>query len=270
MTMQLEPMSGVSLPTLLAPLISYETASIVGSDGQFEGVKITGCVLKGRPDEATIRDALQAVQRECQPCGAKFALAQLGPLKARTKSRADTDGAVNLATYADWLAEYPADVARQACEEWARGMIFWPAWAELQRVCDRLASGRLAVRKALLKALEPKPNVHYLGKPIPETRVQRLQGAINAFLRHSMPDKASATEMILAKEQNREPEAWAVEAQAKTIMGAPVPKVVSSPDALPPVAGSLLPARIAFWRKNGNEEYAQKLEAELAASESAA
>lgn len=249
---------------MLAPLISYETASIVGSDGQFEGVKITGCRLKGEPAEATIREALQAVQRECQPCGAQFALEQLGPLKARTKSRADDDGAINLATYADWLAEYPRDVARQACEEWARGMIFWPAWAELQRVCDRLASGRLAMRAALLKALEPKPKVHYLGKPLPETREQRMRFAINAFLRHGKPDMAAATEITFAKEQGRDPEGWAIEPpKANAAPASKAPTVPISPDR-PATKRALLPALIAWRRKCGAYEAAAKLEAELA------
>jgi hypothetical protein len=127
----------------------------VGSDGQFDGVKVTGCKLLHGATPADLSAAVSAVDAQCRPCGPDFALKQLALLRARTKSRADDSGALTAAAYADWLAEYPADVAQRACEEWARGMVFWPAWADLQKICDRLVSKRLAIRKALQHAAVP-------------------------------------------------------------------------------------------------------------------
>ncbi len=195
---------------MLKPLICFEESSITGSDGQFEGVKVTGCSIARTASAGDIRLALQAINQQCRPCGPDFALQQLALLRARTKARADESGHVTAAAYADWLAEFPADVAHAACEEWARGMVFWPAWAELQRICDRLVSKRIALRKALHKALEPAKGELFLGKPKPESREERLQASIHAFLRHGMPSRAANVERHLAKEQGREPEAWAM------------------------------------------------------------
>lgn len=191
------------------PLISFVESSITGSDGQFEGVRVTGCTLARGAGEADIRAALQAINQQCRPCGTDFAIRQLALLRARTKFRADVNGTVALAAYADWLAQYPADAAAAACEEWARGMVFWPAWADLQRICDRLVSKRLTLRAALQKALEPAKGEVYLGEPKPETREERLTASINAFLRHGMPARAANAERQFAREQGREPEAWA-------------------------------------------------------------
>lgn len=173
-TTGLVPLEPATLPTSLKPLISYEASSITGSDGQFEGTKVVGCKIRPGATAEDIRAALQAINGQCRPCGPTFAAEQLAFLRARTKARADDNGHLIAAAYTDWLAEYPKDVARGACEEWARGMVFWPAWADLQRICDRLVSKRLALRRALQLELEPKPNPVFLGKREPETRKQRL------------------------------------------------------------------------------------------------
>ena len=211
----LGPMEAQSLPALLLPLISFETSSITGSDGQFDGVKVTRCTIARDAPEEVIRDGLAAIYAQLRPCGGEFAVQQLALLKARTKSRPDADQALTAAAYGDWLAEYPADVAKAACEEWARGMVFWPAWADLQRICDRLVSKRIAIRRALQAALEPKVNQIYLGKRAPETRAQRLQASRDAWLKHGVTDRAARIELMLAKETGRAPEEWAKPVEQK-------------------------------------------------------
>lgn len=173
-------------------------------------MRVSGCQIRPGATAADIRAGLMLVNEQCRPCGADFAAQQLALLRARTKSRADQDGQLTAAAYTDWLAEFPKDVARLACEEWARGMVFWPAWADLQRICDRMISKRLALRAALQKALEPTPAALYLGKPLPETREQRLRSSIDSFLRHNMPARAARVERELAQEEGREPEEWAL------------------------------------------------------------
>src|SRR5690349_24144295 len=93
-------------------------------------------------------------------------------------------------------------------------MVFWPSWAELQRICDRLSAGRIALRKALQAALEPQPNPIYLGRREPESRAQRLRASIDSYLRHNRPVDAVRVEKKLAAEEGRKPENWAHEVQA--------------------------------------------------------
>lgn len=197
------------MPTSLRPLICYETSNILGSDGQFEGVAVGKVSLRPGGSEEDIRAALRTISEQCRPCGGDFAAKQLALLRARTKMRADQDGKLLAVAYIDWLAEYPPDVAKAACEEWARTMPFFPAWSELQTILDRLASKRLALRKALADALKPREAVLYLGKPAPETRAMRLKTIRDAYSRNNNPYAAARAERMLAAEEGREPEEWA-------------------------------------------------------------
>lgn len=229
----LGPMEAAQLPASLLPLISFETGFIAGSDGQFEGTTVTGCKIAANTPEGLVREGLAAIHQQCQPCGGNFALTQLRLLKARTKSRPDADQTLTAAAYGDWLAEYPADVAQAACEEWARGMVFWPAWADLQRICDRLVSKRVAIRRALQLALEPKKAPLFLGKRKPETREERLTASMNTFLRYNMPERAANVERVRAQETGRPVEDW-----AKDVPLAPKPPREVVPDL--PVTQSML------------------------------
>jgi len=66
-------------------------------------------------------------------------------LSVITRRRQDDDitESLRLSAYTSRLAEYPADVAREALlrHKW----LFFPAWAELQDVCDKLAAPRRAM-----------------------------------------------------------------------------------------------------------------------------
>lgn len=197
------------MPTSLLPLISYETSSITGSDGQFEGTAVSGCIIDPKANAEDVRAALRALAEQCRPCGGDFAAKQLARLRALTKMRADQDGQMLAFAYTDLLAEFPADVVRDACLEWARGSSFFPAWADLQRICDRLCSKRVMLRRALSKWLEPKPHAVYLGKPLPETRAQRLKTIRDAWIRNHNPHRAGKVERELAAVEGREPEEWA-------------------------------------------------------------
>lgn len=77
----------------------------------------------------------------------------LAELSVITRRRQDDDitETLRLSAYSSRLSDYPADVAREALlkHKW----LFFPAWAELQDVCDRLA----APRRAMLWHLENAP-----------------------------------------------------------------------------------------------------------------
>lgn len=159
---------------------------------------------------ADVRAALAALSAYFRPCGAKFAGEQLALLRARTKMRADQDGKLLAVAYIDWLAEFPADVAKAACEELARSNVFFPAWAEVEAACGRLMTERKTLRKALEDALKPQSgNALYLGKPLPETRADRLKTIRDAWARNGNPNRSARAERELAALEGREPEEWA-------------------------------------------------------------
>jgi len=83
-------------------------------------------------------------------------LAELSVLTIPRKGDA-MSGEVTLVAYASRLRQYPADIARAALLDhpWK----FWPSWAELQEVCDRLKAPRLHMAAALENptAQEPDP-----------------------------------------------------------------------------------------------------------------
>ena len=188
----------------------WETSSITGSDGQFEGVQITGCYIRPGTTVADVRAALAALNEYFRPCGGRYAGEQLALLRARTKMRADQDGKLMAVAYIDWLAPFPADVAKAACEEWARSNVFFPAWAELEAALTRLMAERKSLRAALSKTLEPQSgNALYLGKPKPETVEERLKTIRDSWARHGNPHRAAKIERELAALEGREPEPWA-------------------------------------------------------------
>ena len=83
----------------------------------------------------------------------------LAMLQVATARRAGSDvfDTVALAVYSGALVRYPADVARAACWDLARGkgaVAWWPTLSELLGVCDRLVSTRLCMLAALERAEE--------------------------------------------------------------------------------------------------------------------
>jgi uncharacterized protein YdaU (DUF1376 family) len=80
-------------------------------------------------------------------------LAELSVICAKRRD-GEFDEALRLEAYTSRLAQYPADVARHAVLD--HSWRFWPAWEELERVCDALAGPRRHMLHAL-KAPPPPP-----------------------------------------------------------------------------------------------------------------
>ena len=77
-------------------------------------------------------------------------LAELSVITRRKQDDDITEG-LRLSAYSSRLAEYPADVAREALLK--HNWLFFPAWAGLKGVCDKLA----VPRRAMLWHLEHAP-----------------------------------------------------------------------------------------------------------------
>ena len=76
-------------------------------------------------------------------------IAELSVITARREDAPETE-ALRLMAYRSRLVAYPADVAREALL--VHGWKFFPAWAELAEVCDRLVEDRRRLKAALDRA----------------------------------------------------------------------------------------------------------------------
>lgn len=100
--------------------------------------------------------ALTLVRRSLSPIPMDEARILLARLKAKTRSRSETDSdiAFQIAVYAEDLQEWPADVARKVLREWANTHPFWPTWADLVGVLEPVMRKRQALLDVLDEAVE--------------------------------------------------------------------------------------------------------------------
>lgn len=103
-------------------------------------------------DAAARREAVTALAGFVTPAPKNQIEEWLAELSVITRRKQDDDitESLRLSAYSSRLAEYPADVAREALlrHKW----LFFPAWAELQDVCDKLAAPRRAMIWHLVNA----------------------------------------------------------------------------------------------------------------------
>ena len=111
-------------------------------------------------DAQSRRDAANALAGFVTPAPKNQIEEWIAELSVITRRRQDDDITENLrlSAYSSRLADYPADVAREALlkHKW----LFFPAWAELQEVCEKLAAPRRAMIWHLQnapQAQEPDP-----------------------------------------------------------------------------------------------------------------
>ena len=110
------------LPASLLPRLHFETSNILGSDGQFEGVQVSGCKITtnaaDNPErrDAVLREALASLQSALRPCGGETAVKALALLRSRTKARSEDAAGTALTAAACWGF---ARAARRSAR-WAR------------------------------------------------------------------------------------------------------------------------------------------------------
>jgi hypothetical protein len=126
----------------------------MGSDGQFDGIVYSRCVLAGMPTDAELDKARAVFDAACQPATFGRLNIALGELALLCKSRPEEteDVAARIAIFAGRLGAYPADVALEAIRRWGNSEKWFPAWAELRARCDMLGSKRMVVRDAVMAA----------------------------------------------------------------------------------------------------------------------
>lgn len=140
-----------SAPLLASVIVVVTTRDVIGDDGQFDRIVPAQVVLHKDAEPADVETLRALIDELCRPMGVEQAEAVLGELAALTVRRAHDEIAddVLASAYSARLAQYPRDVAADACSDWADGHRFWPAWAELRAACDRRVAPRQLLQQAL-------------------------------------------------------------------------------------------------------------------------
>lgn len=103
---------------------------------------------------------------------------------------------------------------------------------------------------------------------VKEPLAVRLRGMRDGYRKIGKEAKAADLERALAKEENRQPEAWAMAAIPLEPQPADLTKPAAKlPEPSPEMKLALLKSRIEFFRDMGLLEYVERMEAELPAVE---
>ncbi len=205
------------------------------------------------PSIGEVREALAVLRADLEPTPAKDARWCLGKMRQRFGiGSAEIDAAA-------WL---------KALQAFPRNMIFEAvriAVSDDKRPTIEAFTGHpglvrrrtgLARAEAILaKLMAPKPVVAFVREPI-EVRLRQL---LDHALRRPDTAKAAEWERQLAKAEGRAPAAWALD------MGNPISapaQVEKAPEIKPTArnAALMLKARARWWRKNGVDVHADRLE----------
>ncbi len=139
---RLERHLGISLPPAFVLCLEAET------DADFE---VTGYRLEGY-DGTDAEEALDMLERLNKPGGERLAAEkhlELKVLCAGARATSDNSVEFELEVLRRRLRAYPADVIREACDEWGDREKWFPDWASLKKVCE----GKVLRRRCLLDVL---------------------------------------------------------------------------------------------------------------------
>jgi len=178
---------------------------------------VTGCEFE-IADRENIPAAIAKVRQAMTPATQDQCEGWLVMLQAATARRQDSEAtsAVAYALYTAELRQWPADVARAACERLARGKtgstgpVWFPTLAEVYRECDRMGS----TRRVMLSALErgaPSPQL-----PFPSARGRPEPSESEKEIVHR-----SAQEVAAALRATAEAQVRAARADLPSIAGKP-------------------------------------------------
>jgi hypothetical protein len=102
-------------------------------------------------DGADLAGAIETVKLARSPAPEKAVIGWLAELSVQVAYRAQTEfnGELTLKVYARNLADYPADVVRDALREWPGQSKWWPTWHELKERLDLKAQRRRMLEREL-------------------------------------------------------------------------------------------------------------------------
>lgn len=123
------------------------------SEGGFD-IWARGCEADGPAD--AMQQMIEDVEATMMPAPIDMIERWLAELSVIVARRPDDEfgDELRVTAYASRLSRYPADVARKAAlgVSWK----FWPAWSEMERVCERSVAGRRHMIDALRRGPQAK------------------------------------------------------------------------------------------------------------------
>lgn len=152
-----------------------------------------GCDVHGTEEQR--RAALVDLEKFQTPASTRQIeewLAELSVISA-SRGRGEFEAELMVSAYASRLAKYPADIVRHALltHAWK----WWPAWDELQRVCETKAGPRRQMIEALK---QPPPNPEVKTRPATQEERDRVQAMVDEmFPQKSAYDRRAAVDEAL-------------------------------------------------------------------------
>ena len=129
-----------------------------GYERHFDGYTIAIGDDVGSADLHRVIADIEATMRPLPAKDIKLALAKLR-VSTASRSASGEDLAFIVATFAEWLAEYPADAVLSGIENWRKTQKFWPTEAELRADIEERTYRRVALIAALKNPQRPAPVV---------------------------------------------------------------------------------------------------------------
>lgn len=189
--------------------MSKDTEAKYDKNGAFLGWEPTGktlAIIKGSPEAIeAMRQRMEGAFAPPQEPQIELWLAELDQIAPRrASSGADDD--LRLRAYVTRLADYPADVVREALLQ--RRWRFFPSWAELAEVCDELVQHRRAVRAELDRAVQRERERELRAKALPTeatyTRTAEEDRAVRKRTAASVADILASMQARVAAENAEE------------------------------------------------------------------
>jgi hypothetical protein len=130
----------------LPPQVAQSLVSRVGPD-----FDVIGYDLKPGCSREDLGKALAIVSQACEPDRPEHVVSELVRLNSVTQSRErqDTDLEMSYVAMAEGLADFPADVIRDACRAYARCHKWRPSLSELREFCWPRFRARESLRSTL-------------------------------------------------------------------------------------------------------------------------
>lgn len=195
-------------------------------DGRAYPVTV-GCAFDVK-DHGAIPAALDKIEQALTPASPEHCEGWLVMLQAATAHRADSGAtsAVAYSLYAAELRQWPADVAKAACERLARGKVgnsgtnWFPTLAELVSECERLASNRKAIYAGLKRYVREPERIAQLSEASPQQQaaVRKMAEEAKAKLRETADRMRPAAKHSAMPSTAGKPDAGGLTPQMRELM----------------------------------------------------
>lgn len=165
------------------------------------------------PPRTQLQEGIASLRVHLQPASRMHIAMCLARLALVTRYRAadEREWQARIEEYQRLLAEIPPDIWDRACDELARTSKFFPTVAELSERMEPALQLRKRQLDRLQRLLQHQQHQQQPFQPEPEA--VRLQSVRDAYLKAGNAGRAARAEIQLARLEQRQPAAWALDAR---------------------------------------------------------